>query len=1134
VLDIRRIFPESNVPGQRQSGPSRSGLLPIGNDRPRSLQVPSSPFPRRSNESRRSTDNASLAASNSHSSGISSPDILDFMFIPSAPSIPSRPHPIKVIRQSLDSFEDTSDRSPITVEPLRQTFPETPQAFTPLLSANIGTPRVPPLPSSSVGVPVTPSSAAHIRGKPRRGAPNPPIERAATLYVRQVTSNSNRTLMIPITSVPGTPQSPGVRGVNNARKSSKFEAQQSQAAANLLTTSLSAPGDVSSSVTPAPRRNSDPTGRVLRDLETLAGRVELFGEASRSTPEVREAEPSKDTPPQRSTPAPQEKSYNDNFLDLSTTEGEGWVATPDPRDKDGDNVSAGSVSKFPVQGSTQPSGRVRRSSPKQRPQPLNLPIINSDGDPTADDGSGGSSGVHQEQGSPGPSSQTGANPNAGGVPIVSADTTTPVGTPARLSPNASIRSSKTPGVNTLSSLDTSHSHPSPNPSSHTTPNASATSLLPPPQRTPTESSSGLNYTPTSSTPQVDQCTSPPVPPPTLVSSSQYNRPNSLDLPSFASFLRQSYAELITTHPPPPYQTAILSEAISVNGENEPPAGSGSSLPSYICTPPNQQSGGQQPTQPAQLLRAQSQRNAANVPFVSESVVREHSESTTDIRMPRSRPLGPRKPSTSQGSGRVSCLRTDRSRQGSVSSVHPHVLRAGVGPGAPLGSRKLSTASSRGRTGPRFPTVPVKWRGRTLDAARWTFTSQELQDISSRAIRASAEAYYVRLLKLETLDTELPEELHRLELLTMDLKTRIRATAAARRELLDALAAHALGSETLDHHNLERVVEELGDITRSAEEEGDELYTVADQIAQLERLRDVHSSSALAVSLRKLNTSFLRQAAENQFLRERVAALEVERDIAWRQAENVAQEFDELSTKLERGISSVPSSTNSSRRTSRVSAVRKSSIRVSKSGLIQPIVGKPSPRTPKRSSSTSSSTQPSANIPPVPPISDKQDIAGGISQPPRHRPPFIQTANPPERLMPGTFSSFEPDRPDLMSSVAAGLYSMTPTTETRAMAQAQRELCEMLGISSTGFNALKSRPQSMSRISHSNGRPLSGLVRRNSDTTPLILKGYNQQYRDYLLSPYDVSSAHLLRTGCAHTSSQRELTLANLTMPDQIA
>jgi len=399
-------------------------------------------------------------------------------------------------------------------------------------------------------------------------------------------------------------------------------------------------------------------------------------------------------------------------------------------------------------------------------------------------------------------------------------------------------------------------------------------------------------------------------------------------------------------------------------------------------------------------------------------------------------------------------------------------------------------------------MPVKLRGYTLDVARWTFTSQQLQEISSRAIKASAESYYVRLLKLETLDTELPEELHRLELLTTDLKTRLRATATARRELLDTLTAHASGTGTLDHHNLEGVVEELGDITRLAEELNDELYTVADQIAQLKRLRDVHSSSALAMSLRKLNTSFLRQAVENQVLRERMADLEAERDIAWTQAENVAQEFDNLSTKLEQGITSTPSSANNSRRASRVSAVRKSSIRASKAGLRQSTIGKSSPRTPKRSSS---SIQPLEDIPPVPPIPGIQDFGSGLSQPPRHRPPFIQTVDLPEQVTPGMFASFEFEHPGLMSPLTAGLYSeMTPTTETRAMAQVQRELYEMLGINLTDPSALKSRPQSMSGVSRPNGLSSFGLVRRNSDVKPMVSKRYSQQYQTYPLSPYDVS------------------------------
>jgi len=333
---------------------------------------------------------------------------------------------------------------------------------------------------------------------------------------------------------------------------------------------------------------------------------------------------------------------------------------------------------------------------------------------------------------------------------------------------------------------------------------------------------------------------------------------------------------------------------------------------------------------------------------------------------------------------------------------------------------------------------------------------------------------VRLLKLETLDTDLPEELHRLELLTTDLKTRIREAAATRMELLEALTAHASGTGSPDHHSLERAVEGLGEVTQFGEELNDELYTVADQIAQLKRLGDVHSSSALAVSLRKSNTSFLRQAAENQFLRERVAALEAERDIAWVQAENVAQEFDDLSTKLEQGVTSIPSSANSSRRESRVSAVRKSSNRASKSGLRQSVVGKQGPGSDTRQS-------------------------------PRHRPPFIQTVNLPDQVIPCTFTSFGPDHSGLTSILTADLYSeMTPNTETRAMDQAQRELCEMLGINLTDINSIKSRPRSMSEFPRPNGLLASGLVRRNSDVKPLTPKRYSQRYRDYILSPHDVN------------------------------
>ena len=1140
---MKRVFADSDTLGQKQSGPSRPGLLPIGNHRPRSLQVPSSPFSRKSNESRRSTDGTSPAASNSHSSGISSPDILDFMFIPSVPPIPSRPHPIKVIRKSLDSFEGISENFPTTAEALRQTFPETPQAFSPLFSASVGALGVSPLPPSSVGTPRTPFSAVHTRGKLRKGVSNP-IERATTLHTKKPLYNSNRTLMTPIPSGPGTPQSQEAHMADNIPKNSKFEAQQLQAAANLLVTSFSASGMVSPPVTPPAR----PTGRVSGDLETPAGRVELLEEISRSTPEVKEpeTEPSEDAPSQQPTPALPEKSLNQSFLDLGAAEGEWWLSTPDSQDNDGDSVNAGSPTKISVQGSTQSDDQLRRSGTNQRLQPLGVPAVNSDNKPTATSGSitkksDGSSGVRQEreQGSAGPSFQIDVIPKTEVVPVVPADTAAPVATPARSSSITSIRSSNTSEqsstrVNVLSSLDISSSHPSPNQPSHTTPNVSpASSPVSPSQRFATRSSSGLNPAPTSSASQVRDI-SPAPPSSTPACPPQYGRSNSLGVPSFASFLRHSCTDLVAIHPPPPYQTALFSKNVSVDRGNEPPAGSGSSLPSYTYTLPDRRGGGQQPAQPVQL--PQAQRSAPNFASVSKGVVRERSDSVSDTRMPRNRPLGPRKPSSSQGPNKVYSLRADRSRQGSVSLAYPHTSRSGVGLGAPPNHRKLSIASNRGKSRPRFPTVPVKWRGYTLDVARWTFNSQELQEIASRAIKASAESYHVRLLRLETLDTRLPEELHRLELLATDLKSRIRAIATAKRELLDTLTAHASGVETLDHYNLEGIVEELGDITELAEEVNDELYTVADQIAQLKRLKDVHSSSALAVSLRKLNASFLRQAAENQLFRERVATLEAERDTAWTQAEHVAQEFDDLSTKLEQGVTSIPTSASNSRRASRVSAVRKSSIRASKSGLRQSMVGKPTFRTPKRSSSVSSSAQPSEDIPPIPPALDMQDLGSNISRPSRRRPSFIQTTNLPEQITPGTLASFESDLSGLTSFVTAGLYSeMTPTTGTRAMAQAQRELCEMLGISLADLDTLQShapqsRPRSMSELSHSNRLSLFQSVRRNSGAKTSTPKRFSQQYQDYLLSPYDVSP-RLSLIACPHTSSQRDLTLAHLTTPE---
>ena len=81
-----------------------------------------------------------------------------------------------------------------------------------------------------------------------------------------------------------------------------------------------------------------------------------------------------------------------------------------------------------------------------------------------------------------------------------------------------------------------------------------------------------------------------------------------------------------------------------------------------------------------------------------------------------------------------------------------------------------------------------------------------------------------------------------------------------------------------------------------------------------------------MALRKLNTSFLQRVAENQVLRSQIQSLEAERDEAWQQAQSVANEYDQINDNT-----AYSPSTHSSR----VSAKRKSCIRVSKAGLRTP-------------------------------------------------------------------------------------------------------------------------------------------------------------------------------------------------------
>ncbi|KZP30761.1 hypothetical protein FIBSPDRAFT_814540 [Athelia psychrophila] len=331
---------------------------------------------------------------------------------------------------------------------------------------------------------------------------------------------------------------------------------------------------------------------------------------------------------------------------------------------------------------------------------------------------------------------------------------------------------------------------------------------------------------------------------------------------------------------------------------------------------------------------------------SSSQLSSQNRSQMDNRTSRSRPplpIGPRKPSLTQpltpsamgtppdrhrsGSGNVT-----RTRNGSTSSPGGSSKNGGTGSSSSW-RKTLARAPA-----PKFSTPAPKHRGYTMEAATWTFTSQQLQAIVSRAIKQTAAVSSVRLLQSETLDSEIPVELHHLDMQKMDIKLRYKAATRTRWSLLSALATQIEG--VIDSKSALRMVAELTEVSTTLDNLADELHSVTQQIAQLRSLTEVHSASALAVALRKLNTSFLRQMAENTRLRQDIIALEDERDEAWKEAEDVAHEYDDLFDRYggdehdgdEHCGTSGPLKIPSSRRSSHVLAVRKSSIMASKGGL----------------------------------------------------------------------------------------------------------------------------------------------------------------------------------------------------------
>ncbi|KAF8967743.1 hypothetical protein BDZ97DRAFT_1916681 [Flammula alnicola] len=201
---------------------------------------------------------------------------------------------------------------------------------------------------------------------------------------------------------------------------------------------------------------------------------------------------------------------------------------------------------------------------------------------------------------------------------------------------------------------------------------------------------------------------------------------------------------------------------------------------------------------------------------------------------------------------------------------------------------------------KFETTPVPWKGLPMEAAMWTVDSQELQGIVSRAIRSSARESFIRLLTVENLDTVLPAELARLDSLKALTQSKYRFLVHRRTMLFHALNSTTLGQQKDGSDGVSVVAtlaSQLADTIAECDKHLDEIIKINDQVAQINKLIDIHWGSALAIALRKLNTSYARRTADLTAAKERIAQLEAELEDAWKEAEKMAGELDDYEAAI---------------------------------------------------------------------------------------------------------------------------------------------------------------------------------------------------------------------------------------------
>lgn len=533
-------------------------------------------------------------------------------------------------------------------------------------------------------------------------------------------------------------------------------------------------------------------------------------------------------------------------------------------------------------------------------------------------------------------------------------------------------------------------------------------------------------------------TSPPVSPKTTAP----------PLPQQSSLVRSATVASSSSHPVPEQGTqpdapqhvrnSMAKLPIPANDDTTPPASSTASLPLQFSTPtpipanpppsvgdrsmsyfhsettqhPEMQDSGTYYSAPPpsyDAVVASSQEVTPSSSQIFTPVGTRSAEETASRRLTRSRPplpAGPRRPSggivSMGGRSRIGSETRTRTRNGSISSI--------------ASSYRVPQYGST----PRFRPPEPKWKGLTMDAAKWTFTSSELQGLVSQSIRQSAESSSIRLLHPTVLNNELPAEISHLQAERTDLTTRYKVLTRKRNALLGNLSSQSeLREESHDTSGTStRTVEELGTACATLDTLAEDLLSNAEQIAQLTSLREIHSYSALAMALRKLNGSFVKQVADNQKLRDRINALEAEKEEAWKQAESVANDFDALAEQVPEDVlpesaKSVPLSRRVSRRKSRYGA-----------------------ETQLRSSSSTRNQRFSASSGNAASLSARSTYYGESSVPPVPPIPRARGA----RL--GIVTNHSSMRESTVTQ------SDLSTHENSAMYHAQQELYDMLGISTS--------------------------------------------------------------------------------------